>query len=146
MSVFVDTNVLLRSVQPSHALHNVAVRSVSALIASGEALMVTPQIIAEYWNAATRPEEKNGLGLSHDKTREELARLESFFSVLSESVEVYQEWKRLVMSHNVSGVQVHDARLVAAMRVYNISRILTFDADDFTRYTAHIEILKPESF
>jgi hypothetical protein len=65
--------------------------------------------------------QKTGLGLSHDKTREELARLEtleSFFSVLSESVEVYQEWKRLVMSHGVSGVQVHDTRLVAAHGAY----------------------------
>ena len=59
MSVFVDTNILLRSVQPSHSFHDMAVRSVSALIASGEALVVTPQIIAEYWNAATRPQPKN---------------------------------------------------------------------------------------
>ena len=49
------------------------------------------------------------------------------------------------MSHGVSGVQVHDTRLVAAMLVYKIPRILTFDADDFTRYT-QIEILKPGTF
>jgi len=145
MSVFIDTNILLRAAQPLHALHETAIHSVSSLIASGEALMVTPQVLAEYWNAATRPTAKNGLGLSQDRTREELARLESFFTVLNESFDVYQEWKRLVMSHGVSGVQVHDTRLVAAMLVYKIPRILTFDADDFTRYT-QIEILRPGTF
>ncbi|HJT69510.1 MAG TPA: hypothetical protein VJ731_04885 [Terriglobales bacterium] len=33
------------------------------------------------------------------------------------------------------GVQVHDARLVAAMRVHGVKRILTFNDKDFARYT-----------
>jgi predicted nucleic acid-binding protein len=32
-------------------------------------------------------------------------------------------------------VQVHDARLVAAMRVHSVKRILTFNDKDFARYT-----------
>lgn len=41
----------------------------------------------------------------------------------------------MLVSHNVSGVQVHEARLVAAMRVHGVGRILTFNAEDFARYT-----------
>ena len=55
MSVLIDTNVLLRSVQPSHPMHGPAVRTVAALIRDGEAVLITPQIVAEFWNVATRP-------------------------------------------------------------------------------------------
>ncbi len=64
MSVFVDTNVLLRSVQPSHPMHDVAARAVAGLLRDGEVLVVTPQIVAKFWNVVTRPIDKNGLGLS----------------------------------------------------------------------------------
>jgi predicted nucleic acid-binding protein len=64
MSVFVDTNILLRSIQPSDPSHEVAVRATSALMEAGEKLVVTPQVFAEFWYAATRPRAKNGLGLS----------------------------------------------------------------------------------
>jgi len=49
MSVLVDTNVLLRSVQPSHPMHDPAVRAVAALIRGGEPVVITPQIVAEFW-------------------------------------------------------------------------------------------------
>jgi predicted nucleic acid-binding protein len=44
----------------------------------------------------------------------------------------------------VSGVQVHDARLVAAMRVHGVKSILTFNDRDFTRYT-DIDAVHPRS-
>lgn len=47
------------------------------------------------------------------------------------------------MQHNVPGVKVHDARLVAAMNVHNVPRILTFNAGDFLRYG--IEVIEPQS-
>ncbi len=48
------------------------------------------------------------------------------------------------MVHNVvQGVKVHDARLVAAMNVHNVRRILTFDTGDFARYG--VEVLQPSS-
>ena len=44
--------------------------------------------------------------------------------------------------HGVSGKKAHDARLVATMTVNGITHILTFNADDFTRY-AGITVLHP---
>ena len=38
------------------------------------------------------------------------------------------------MDHRVSGVQVHDARLVAAMVSHGVRHILTFNTADFNRY------------
>jgi predicted nucleic acid-binding protein len=79
-----------------------------------------------------------------DQAHGELLQIEDFFTVVGESPEVYRAWKQLVFLHKVSGVQVHDARLVAAMKVYGITRILTFDAGDFVRY-AEIDVLHPQS-
>jgi hypothetical protein len=46
---------------------------------------------------------------------------------------VYEEWKRLVVAHEVLGTKVHDAKLVATMNVDGVLRILTFDVSDFAR-------------
>lgn len=144
MSVFVDTNLLLRAAQPNHPFHSAAVRAISVLLSQDETLVLTPQIMAEFWNAATRPQASNGLGMRPYEALAELVRLEAFFTMLDESAAVYQAWKSVVDSNGVSGVQVHDARLVAAMQVYNISRILTFNPGDFTRYK-QIQVLHPET-
>jgi len=40
-------------------------------------------------------------------------------------------------------MSMHDARLVAAMNVHGVRRILTFNTDDFKRY--QIEALHPSS-
>jgi predicted nucleic acid-binding protein len=142
MSILVDTNILLRTADSGDRLHAVAVKSITDQIDAGETLIITPQIAAEFWNVATRPVEHNGLGFDHEEARQELARIEGFFSVLVESLDVYAEWKRLVVAYSVTGVQAHDARLVAAMNVYAIRRILTFNVRDFSRYKG-IEIIRP---
>src|SRR5215207_711995 len=82
MSFVVDTNVLLRSAQPSHPMHADAARAIVELLARGEVLSVIPQNVIEYWAVATRPVEANGLGLSVADTVNELARLKGIFQVL----------------------------------------------------------------
>jgi len=42
----------------------------------------------------------------------------------------------LVLGFGVSGVQVHDARIVAAMLVHQVTHISTFNASDFARYSS----------
>lgn len=140
--IFVDTNVWLRSVQPTHPRHESAVATIARLIEEGETLVITPQIAAEFWNVATRPQAFNGLGFSVDEARTQFTRLEGFFSMLAESTEVYTEWKRLVVEQAVQGVKAHDARIVAAMNVYGVSRIVTFNSEDFVRYG--VQIFTPE--
>jgi len=54
--------------------------------------------------------------------------------LLPETPEIFPAWRRLVIEYRVSGIQVHDARIVAAMSVHEVNRILSFDLDDFTRY------------
>jgi predicted nucleic acid-binding protein len=142
VAVLVDTNVLLRLAEPEDALHGVATDGLARLKSSNEPLHVTPQNIAELWSVMTRPEAHNGLGFPVAVAQAEVNKIEELFELLRDTPEIYDAWKRLVVEHRVIGVKVYDARLIAAMQVHGVDRILTFNTDDFTRY-ADIEILDP---
>ena len=62
-------------------------------------------------------------------------------TLLPDSPAVYEEWKRLVSRHAVSGAKVHDARLLAIMNVHGVRRILTFNTADFVRF--EVEAIHP---
>jgi predicted nucleic acid-binding protein len=76
-------------------------------------------------------------------TAAEVAKIEQALILLPDAPAAYVEWKRLMLAHGVIGVKVHDARLVAAMNVHGVRRILSFNVDDFKRY--EIEVLHPSS-
>ena len=143
MAVLIDTNVLLRAVQPSHPMHPVALRALERLFTGPEPLFIAIQNVAEFWNAATRPLAVNGLGMTVEEAGEEVKRLESFFEIVSESAASYAAWKTLVTAHRVRGAQVHDARLAAVMIASGITRIVTFNVRDFSRFAA-VEAVHPE--
>ena len=103
----------------------------------------TPQNVSEFWNVVTRPVVNNGLGFPVSLALVEVEKIEHILTLLPDSPATYAEWKRLVVEHSVLGAKVHDARLVAAMNVHGVGRILTFNKDDFARYG--IEVLQPSS-
>jgi hypothetical protein len=53
-------------------------------------------------------------------------------------------WRGLLVSHGVSGVQVHDARLAAAMHIHGVHRILTFNDEDCAR-CSNVEAVHPRT-
>lgn len=135
MSYLVDTNVLLRSAQPSHHMHVDAARSVGVLLSRGEILHIIPQNLIEYWAVATRPVDANGLGLSVAETAAEVSKLKGIFHLLPDTPAIFPEWEVLVSRHAVKGKEAHDARLVAAMIAHRVPNLLTFNTADFKRYT-----------
>jgi len=141
MSVLVDTNILLRRIQPDHVHHALAIDSVARLLAAGEQVYFTLQNISEFWNVMTRPAAANGLGFSPTFALSEVGKIEAVLTLLPDSPAVYEEWKRLVATYAVIGAKVHDARLVAVMNVHGVRRILTFNTGDFARFG--IEALHP---
>jgi len=88
--------------------------------------------------------DRNGYGLSPQETDRLAKFFEEKLRLLPDSLTVHEEWRKLLVTHGVSGVQVHDARLVAAMRVHGVKRILTFNDKDFARYP-DIEAVHPRS-
>ncbi|MEH2374243.1 type II toxin-antitoxin system VapC family toxin [Nostoc sp.] len=135
MPYLVDTNVLLRSVDLNHPMNLDAAKAISMLSSRGEQLYIVPQNLIEFWNVYTRPTERNGLGRSVVETQAEVNRLKVLFPLLLDTQAIYQEWERLVVAYEIRGVNVHDARLVAAMLVHGLAHILTFNISDFARYS-----------
>jgi predicted nucleic acid-binding protein len=142
MRIVLDSNLMLRSVQPAHPSHTTARQATSALLARGDELCLVPQNFYEFWVVATRPVAQNGLGLSAASVVAELARFRALFTLLPDVPAILPEWERLVSTHAVIGKQAHDARFVAAMSVHGVDHILTFNVGDFARYPG-ITVLDP---
>ena len=137
-----DTNILLRSVEVSHPTHSDTVTATQLLLSRGDLIHVTPQNLVEFWNVATRPVDRNGLGMTIPQVRAELMQIKGLFGLLHDTPAIYPEWERLVIRHAVRGKNVHDARIVAAMNVHRITQLLTFNGDDFKRFQT-ITIVSP---
>ena len=138
----IDSNILIRWVQPSDPDYPIVESALEALAKQRAVLCYTSQNVAEFWNACTRPADRNGYGLSPQEADQRARLFELRLQLLVDNLTVHREWRRLIVTHNVSGVRVHDARLVAAMRVHSVKRILTFNEKDFARFV-EIEALHP---
>lgn len=130
----VDTGILLRLTDASDPSFASVRAAIDVAAANGPALVCASQNVAEFWNAATRPAAVRGFGLTVAEAGRRLEVLEEKIDVLADPAGAYEEWKRLVVRHEIKGKQVHDARLVALMHVYGIAEVLTLNPDDFRRY------------
>ena len=133
-SCLVDTNVLLRLTRRSDPQHKMVDTALARLAEQATALYFTHQNIAELWNAMTRPVVRNGLGLTVAEAEHEVRGIEAGMSLLADNEAVYREWRRIVVQYDVSGVQVHDARLAAAMYAHGVRHILTLNVEDIRRF------------
>lgn len=144
MKILIDTNVLVRSVERAHPLLRIARNALRHLYEQNHELYVATQNVSEFWNVCTRPAKLNGLGHSVEATSRLTSRLESFFTILPESMETFRQWRGLVVACGVKGAKVLDARLAAIVLAYKLHCILTFNANDFARFP--ITTLDPALF
>lgn len=140
--MLIDTNIALLLLQPDHPMTQTVSAAMKALNARGHELSIAPQNLIEMWAVATKPIDRNGLGLSPKEAGEAIDQILGLFRLLPENEEVFPAWCEIVATHNVTGRSVHDAHIVAAMRAHGETSILTFDTG-FTRYAPLIEVVNP---
>lgn len=133
MAYLIDTSLLARLANLADAQHAIATRAVLELHRRGEVLHVTPQVLVEFRNVATRPTGMNGLGLSAVDAEAQATGFEAAFPLLAETPDIYPAWKAVVEGLAIVGKQVHDARLVAVCHVHGVSNLLTFNVSHFVR-------------
>lgn len=138
-----DTNILLRLESGRRPDFQIVAECIVRLRQQQAVLYYTPQSLAEFWNVSTRPEGVNGFGLTIEQTNISALAIEEEFVLLPDSPAIHSEWRKLVLEHQVKGVKVYDTRLVAAMRVYGVRRLLTLNPTDFYRYP-DIDVLTPK--
>ncbi|MBO1049114.1 MAG: hypothetical protein HEQ10_15880 [Dolichospermum sp. DEX182a] len=78
------------------------------------------------------------------QAEEESEKLKKIFILELDTPQIFTEWESLVIKYQVMGKQVHDARLVAAMVAHNITYLLTFNVEDFKRFS-DIVVVNPRS-
>jgi predicted nucleic acid-binding protein len=143
MAYLIDSNVFLRLVPADDPDRHTALRALAKLRAANEQLFYTSQVLAEFWTVSTRPvSARGGYGLSLARTERKARVIERFCRLVPDGLATHLEWRRLITAHSVIGVEVHDARLVAAMLVHGIPNLLTFNLDDFKRFK-QISVVSP---
>jgi predicted nucleic acid-binding protein len=133
MAILLDTTILVRLANLTDAQHAVAARAVLELHRRGEVLHITPQVMIEFRNVATRPKTANGAGLPIAEAEAHATTFESKFPLLADTPGIYPAWKGLVGALGIIGKKVHDARLLAVCHVHAVPNLLTFNVADFVR-------------
>jgi predicted nucleic acid-binding protein len=137
MSYLLDTNILGRVANTRDvAWYNTTVNALLELHQRAETLHITPQVLIEFRNFATRPIAVNGLGLSVSIVEMKASFFESTYPLLDDTADIFPKWKMIVQRTAAVGKQVHDARLVAVCHAHNITHLLTFNTAHFARFAS----------
>src|SRR5579872_7282311 len=112
MAVLIDTNILLRSMQPHHPHCSLAGSAITALRLRNETLCLAPQNLIEFWAVATRPQNENGLGMLPAKAAKEIDKMLELFRRLPATQQAFEHWRQLVAELGVCGKQAHDTHLI----------------------------------
>jgi predicted nucleic acid-binding protein len=137
--------IFLRLVPKSDPNRDVILEALRKLREQGETLYYTTQVLAEFWFVCTREADKRGgYGLLPIETERKARVIERYCTLLTESLDSHQEWRRLIVAHSIQGIIVHDTRTVSVMKVHGITNILTFDKADFKRFTDITALLPSE--
>ena len=137
-----DTNILLRLLQTESEQHNEAAKAITILLSRQEDLYIAPQVVTEFWCAATRPVDVNGLGIEPSFLSSYISGVFADFEMLEDNPFIFQNWLQLVSSYNIRGKRVHDARLAAVMQAHRVENLLTFNVDDFAAFQ-HVKAVHP---
>jgi predicted nucleic acid-binding protein len=141
-SYLLDSNILIRWVQHEDPGASVVEAALDLLMLQDADPCYTSQNLGGFWNAMTRPANRNGYGFSPEEANLLATEFGAGLRLLPDTPDLHAEWRRLLVDYRISGVQVHDARLVASMHVHGVKRILTFNTRDFARFT-DIEAIQP---
>jgi predicted nucleic acid-binding protein len=133
---FVDTNVLLDATDRARPRHLAALK----ILERRRKLVFSAQIVREYLVVATRPVESNGLGLGLDHALENVAEFRRAIRLLPEEKPLLPALLDLLRAARVSGKAIHDALVIATMRVHRVRELLTSNHADFARFASGVKL------
>jgi predicted nucleic acid-binding protein len=137
--ILLDTNVLGRMTDSADPQCAAVRRAVHVLLGRREQVIVVPQTLYEFWAVATRrpgppPSGRNGLGMTPEQAGQWLRFFQRRFTLLPDREELFTRRHSFVTTLRIKGIRSYDARLVAAMQSYGVTRLLTFNTDDFKAF------------
>jgi predicted nucleic acid-binding protein len=149
MSYLLDTSFLIRLANTADPKHGLAFDALAELLGRNQRLVVTPQVLTEFWSVATRPAgAANGLGMSDSDAKANVEALVAEFPLASDTADIWPELWRLLEVVEVCGKQIHDARLVAVCHAHAIAGVVTFNVRHFDRFRTippGLEVVEPSA-
>lgn len=140
--IFVDTNILYYSNNPSDVFGQQSIERVNELSSQNNELLISPQILREYANATLRNAifQKLDLKSSIEDVIWNIARFRRDFEVLPESPEVFENWLRLLPALTTNR-DIFDFNIAATLQAHQISHILTHNVSDFSKFSSWLTVL-----
>ena len=143
MLYLIDTGVLLRAVDRQCREHAAILKALRELHGRHDRLATSAQCIREFWAVSTRPAAaRGGYGRSVEQTLRWVRSFERILQVLPETPATYARWRQIVEQYAVTGVQMHDANLVAVADTYDATSLITLNPGDFARYST-LQVFTP---
>lgn len=140
--VMLDTSVLIAATDEGRAEHRDALTVVNDWAAGPTELCMSGQILREYLTVATRPAEKNGLGLNLQDALGNASAIRERTTLLAEDAKVADRLLSLLTDVECRGKQVHDANVVATMLVHGVRAVVTMNLEDFGRFEGHVSLIQ----
>jgi len=140
-AVLVDTNVLLAATVPLRPLHRAALAVFNDWPNQGVILVTSAQVFREYLVVATRPIEVNGLGFGIEEALGNVAAFQGRTRLLHDNEQAWDRLRTLVSSYPCSGKQIHDANLVATALASGVTKLVTANSGDFSRFSPEMDII-----
>ncbi|MCA9778798.1 MAG: PIN domain-containing protein [Candidatus Eremiobacteraeota bacterium] len=133
---FVDTNIFVAVTDRSRSSHSAAIRLFNEMPGTGAHLAWSGQVVREYLVVATRPRERNGLGLSTELALKNVDLLSKRLVLIDESTQTNLILKSLVAKHSLSGKRIHDANIAATMVAGGLTHLISDDTTDYRVFSA----------
>jgi predicted nucleic acid-binding protein len=131
--LFIDTNVLVYLVNEDSVFHRKIVGAFKRASARHE-LRTSRQTLREYAVVMTRSDilEKP---LSPKEVISDIEKWQTLFQIADENEEVTNALLELIEAYEVKGKRIHDANIVASMKVNSIGILWTMNVHDFEGFT-----------
>jgi hypothetical protein len=134
--IAVDTQILVYAHRGESAFHAKAVSSLRELAESGHAWAIPWPCAHEFLGIVTRPRLWNPPStIRQALTALDRWRVSPGLRFIHEGVDHYQQLTRLLVSSDVTGARVHDARVAALCLSHGVRQLWTMDRD-FSRFPA----------
>jgi predicted nucleic acid-binding protein len=129
----VDTNVLIYALDTAAPQHVAALALLDAARADKVTLYATSQILCEFYAVVTNPR-RVARPRDAAEALKVLSEMLEFLQVLSIPANTIDGVLDLLRRRPVTGINVFDLHIVAAMQANGIARIYTFNTADFVAF------------
>jgi len=141
--IFLDTNLLVYASQAESPFHASSRAVIEKGMMGDLSLCISPQVLAEFYSTITSPKRVTD-PISHDQAVTEMKKYMSSKRIakIFAHKAALDKMLRLLEKYPVKQQEIFDLQLVATMVSNGVTRIYTYNEDDFKRFT-EIAVLHP---